>query len=345
MQTDKKFSVIMVDDEIWALRGLQGIIDWNSFGFEIKGAFTDARKALSLIEETSPDVIFTDIRMPDIDGIELIKKVREFNKEAHIVIVTAYEDFEIARMAIKSNVSDYLIKPLNREDVKNTATMLFDKLATQKSSSVSISDFDLLSKETCELVEVQRLLEGVLAPDMCIAVSSSPLCASSFVPLRISDYSYAGLVPRASLPELNSSKTSYGLSMPVVKASHLYESVLEAVMSFEGKFFFSDCEQIRKIQKYLYENMDKKLSLEDVAGHFFLSKSYVHELFRNNTDTSAMCFLKDLRLTKAASLLTKKSGSVREIAALVGYEDPGYFSRQFKVKYGCTPEKYAAGNN
>lgn len=340
-QNNKKYSVIMVDDEIWALRGLMGIINWEQNGFEIKGTFTDSRKALDEILNTRPDIIFTDIRMPDIDGIELIRTIRENGLDSRIVIVTAYEDFEIARMALKSNVSDYLIKPLSREDVKNTAAALYEQLSKDNVTEKHLTDFDLSKKESYLEPLVAQEISRFFKPGIQVVISERPLKAETALPIYISDYPYSYLAFSPDFDTLSNNE-KHGVSTPISAKENLIEHIKEAQMSYDGGFEFSDNETIANIQKFLYENMDKKLNLEQIASHFYLSKPYVHELFRNNTDTSAMNFLKEVRLTRAAYYLSTKKANVREVALMVGYDDPGYFSKQFKSKFGCTPEGYAA---
>lgn len=341
-QTRKMYSVMMIDDEIWALRGLMGIIDWNEYGFEIQGSFTDSREALNAILASRPDVVFTDIRMPGIDGVELIKQIREQKLPARIVIVTAYEDFEIARMALKTNVTDYLIKPLDREDVKNAAQSIYEQLAGDTKNVFRLTDYDLSDEGILLLPEVSRHLYSLPLFGMRVVVCDQPVALEGLTPIHIKGYACSYLVPETALDLLAQAQGRKGLSTPIRTSDKLSEHITEAKMSYDGDFRFSENELTAHIQRFLYENMDKKLSLEQIANHFYLSKSYVYELFRNYASTSAMNFLKEVRLTRAASCLLSTKASIQEVAAFVGYDDPGYFSKQFKIKYGCTPEKYAA---
>ena len=94
------YKVIVVDDETWICKLIRKIVDWNNLGFDIIADAGDGLSALNLIKEHHPDLVITDIRMPSLDGIELIKTVRELNIDTEFMIISGYSDFEYARNAI-----------------------------------------------------------------------------------------------------------------------------------------------------------------------------------------------------------------------------------------------------
>ena len=344
----KMFRAVFVDDEIWALRGIQGILDWKEYGFENVGAYTDPREALEAIGELAPDVVFTDIRMPGIDGMSLIEKIKESVPSVSFVIVSAYRDFEIARQACKNEVSDYLIKPLDKNEVKNTLRTLYDKLLKKSGDTFRITDLDLSDPESHKDPDLIRFIGELTARAPLCVLTSNKEAAEIFrclTPVRIDGikYSYVIEAPKTlpapgELPE----GLRVGLSTEFSAPEDLARRVTEAVKSYRGGFFFSDNEQTAKIEEYLYDNLDKKITMDDICRSFFLSKPYIFELFRENSDTTAMGFLKSVRLCRAADLLKSASASVSDVAAAVGFDDAGYFTKTFKARYGMTPEQYAA---
>ncbi len=106
----KKISVMIVDDEKLVLEDLLTIIDWDELGFEIVATAMNGKQALSKYEQYHPQVVFTDIKMPFMDGIELIKHLRKIDAKAQILLLTAYEDFSYAKSAIQYDILDYIIK-------------------------------------------------------------------------------------------------------------------------------------------------------------------------------------------------------------------------------------------
>ena len=111
-------TILVVEDESRARRGLITMIHSISPSYEIIGDASNGRTAFEIILSKRPDVVFTDIRMPQMDGLELIKKVRSFQMNTRFVIVSAYEEFEYARQALTLGVDDYLVKPVMKEDVE-----------------------------------------------------------------------------------------------------------------------------------------------------------------------------------------------------------------------------------
>lgn len=102
--------VLIVDDEFLVRLGLKTTINWPQYGYNIVGEASNGLEALKLFDRLKPDVLMTDIKMPDMDGLELISEIKKKGKEIQIIIISNYRDFDYARQAIKFGVSQYLIK-------------------------------------------------------------------------------------------------------------------------------------------------------------------------------------------------------------------------------------------
>ncbi len=110
--------VMLVDDEPFILQGLSVIIDWEKEGYEIVKKASDGQEALDYLKEKEVDLIITDIRMPQINGLELLEKVRnEKLSEAYIIILSGYNDFKYAQAAIRYSCMDYILKPVQKEQL------------------------------------------------------------------------------------------------------------------------------------------------------------------------------------------------------------------------------------
>ncbi|WP_336785206.1 response regulator transcription factor [Paenibacillus sp. MMO-177] len=111
------YRVLLVDDEPFAIEGLQLLIDWKKNGFEVESVCGDGEEAARLIRESKPDLVVTDIRMPIMDGLELISQMRqEGHKQTKFVVMSGYSDFEYARRALQLGVSHYLTKPIMSDE-------------------------------------------------------------------------------------------------------------------------------------------------------------------------------------------------------------------------------------
>lgn len=109
------FRVYLIDDEKWLLDSLQEMIEWNKYNAVVIGKQTSSVKALDEIRILCPDIIFTDIRMPDIDGIELMQRIKLWKKNIEFIFITGYAEFEYAKKAIQLNAVEYCLKPVEEE--------------------------------------------------------------------------------------------------------------------------------------------------------------------------------------------------------------------------------------
>ncbi len=139
--------VLIVDDE-YMVRGLfKRCIDWNDLGMEIVGEASGAQEALELTDRLNPDIIYTDICMPYIDGIELSRLVFEKYPNIKIVILTGYEEFEYAKKSLKLGIADFLLKPINDDEIRKSALGLKEKIEIERSHSSEYNRLKTLLEE------------------------------------------------------------------------------------------------------------------------------------------------------------------------------------------------------
>ena len=111
------YRIILVDDEEEVRKSIIRKIDWEAVGFSVAGDAENGEDALEKIEVLEPDVVLTDIRMPYMDGLTLAERLRQKYPSIKIVIFSGYDDFEYAKRAIKINVAEYILKPVNVEEL------------------------------------------------------------------------------------------------------------------------------------------------------------------------------------------------------------------------------------
>ena len=124
--------VLIVDDEYFVRMGLRQTIDWEGLGFLLVGEAENGVQALSLIRERQPDIVITDIKMPKMDGIELIAAIGEQGYPCEIILLSGYEEFSYAKKAIEHGVSAYLLKPTKNEDLIAALLKLKSKFAERQ---------------------------------------------------------------------------------------------------------------------------------------------------------------------------------------------------------------------
>lgn len=111
------YRIILVDDEEEVRKGIIRKIDWETLGFQVVGDAENGQDALEKIEQLEPDVVMTDIRMPYMDGLTLTSWIRQKYPSVKVLIFSGFDDFEYAQQAIKLNVTEYILKPVNVEEL------------------------------------------------------------------------------------------------------------------------------------------------------------------------------------------------------------------------------------
>lgn len=111
------YRILLVDDEEEVRKSMIKKIDWKNAGFQVAGDAENGEEAMEIIEASEPDVVLTDIRMPYMDGLSLAERIRQRYPSTKVVIFSGYDDFEYAQRAIKLNVTEYILKPVNVEEL------------------------------------------------------------------------------------------------------------------------------------------------------------------------------------------------------------------------------------
>lgn len=120
--------VMIADDEERICQLIEALIDCDALQMEVVGVAHNGLEACELVESLRPDILITDIRMPGYSGLELIEKVKESEENLEIIIISGYAHFAYAQTAIKFGVGDYLLKPINREELTGTLRKLGEKI-------------------------------------------------------------------------------------------------------------------------------------------------------------------------------------------------------------------------
>ncbi len=124
--------VLIVDDEEKVCKLIINLVEWQNLGMEIISYALNGIDALNIIEEKKPDLVITDIRMPGYNGLELIKRGKEINKDIDFIIISGYKHFDYAKNAIKYGVEDYLLKPINKREFLDALNKMVEKYKIKK---------------------------------------------------------------------------------------------------------------------------------------------------------------------------------------------------------------------
>ncbi len=124
----RTFSIILADDEQNILYGMQKGIDWASLGFSVVGTAQNGKEVLEIMEEFHTDLVISDIKMPFMDGLELAKQIQENYMNTKVILFSGWDDFEYARLAISYGVSEYIMKPINYDEMQKLLIEMHEEL-------------------------------------------------------------------------------------------------------------------------------------------------------------------------------------------------------------------------
>lgn len=144
------YRVLIVDDEPWVAYGISKLIPWESEGFQVIGEAFDGSSALTLIQEHRPEVVISDIRMPGLNGIQLLEEISNRQLETEVILVSGYSEFEYAQQALRLGAFDYLLKQIEREQLMETIARLKCRLERNR---LTAKDPDMLLNELFDLLD------------------------------------------------------------------------------------------------------------------------------------------------------------------------------------------------
>lgn len=122
------YSVYLLDDEPFILEGLKYILPWEEYGFEIVGSSNNGFDGYNEIINKNVDLIITDIMMPKMTGLELIEELKKSSYESNFIVLSAFQEFEYAKKAISIGAENYLLKPIDTEELSNNLKTVYEKL-------------------------------------------------------------------------------------------------------------------------------------------------------------------------------------------------------------------------
>ena len=122
------YKVVIVDDEPIIAEGLQKMVPWESYGCVVIGTACSGTEGLKLIRETHPDIVFSDIRMADLDGLGMIAAIKSEYPDIEVTILTGYRDFEYARTAVQLGVRRFLLKPSRMDEINGAIQAMIEAL-------------------------------------------------------------------------------------------------------------------------------------------------------------------------------------------------------------------------
>ena len=160
----KKLRVLLVDDEIMIREGFKHLFDWEAHDCEVVGEAADGMEALAQIDTLNPDIVIMDIHIPIMNGLKVIQLARLRHPDIAFVIVSGYDDFSYCREALRLQITDYILKPVNYEEfgscIDNLKIALFEKQSSAQTEQT----------EERPIQSITRYLQQHLSEELSLSV-------------------------------------------------------------------------------------------------------------------------------------------------------------------------------
>ncbi|GGA30872.1 response regulator transcription factor [Paenibacillus physcomitrellae] len=153
------YKVFIVDDEPFIIEGLYDILDWPSFGLEIVGQAENGQRALDVLSVRPVDVLITDISMPVMNGLSLIREARKLHPDLKVIILSGFNEFDYLKEGMKLGIENYLLKPINIEELESTLRNTVEKLDSSRSEEL----YDAFDVQIIKDNTLYRWLTGQIA--------------------------------------------------------------------------------------------------------------------------------------------------------------------------------------
>lgn len=340
------YRVITVDDEPMIKKTLRHLID-RTGQFQVVGEGEDGREALALIERHDPDLVITDIRMPVMDGLELIEELRRQGRKPEVVILSGYDDFSYAQKAIRYGIVEYLLKPIRPALLLDTLDRLMRRFEQSRQSDSARARTIMLCKKYAEMIaeHVWLLDESGVSAELKRFEDNAGETNADPEGMRTAYVELLGLL-HGLLAEKGSGlfpegETNYLPAKPeelYPYASRLAEEAMERIRQSRN---FGSHQGIHRAADYLKRHFTSaSLSLQEVAGHISMSPAYFSRSFKEEMGVTFVHYLTQLRMDKAKELLGNPDCKTADIAEAVGYADYVHFAKVFKKYGGLTPTEY-----
>lgn len=355
------YHILVVDDSGLERRGIKTLLKKTDPTFKIYEA-VNGFEAWEIIQKQNIDIVFTDVRMPVMNGIELLKLVKNFNKNIQIVIFSAYSDFEYTGEAIKNNVDFYILKPINVSEFHKVLSEIIKKLKQIEQSRNEENEiiknmvkYDMQFQLVSEADITAGIIDAISVKKWeCVEQLTEELFEnleqekeSSFLYIRqiavtILKKLYANVdtEKRGTIFQVVDRINTLGDSEAVKK--YTIQSVNKICREFlsgeQGKIVKSQL--IKRILYKIHQQYMEDISLESLAAEINLSPKYLGKLFKQEMGIGFIKYLTNYRLEMAKQFLQWTNKKITDISRAVGFQDASYFCHIFRQRYEMSPEQY-----
>lgn len=318
------WKVLLVEDEVFVRESVREIIAWEELGFTVAGEAGNGSEALEMIRRDPPDLVLADIVMPEMDGVELLRRTREEGYRSRFIMLTCIGEFEYVRQAMEYGASNYILKlSMSVNSLRDTLRKMSAELAKDDAAATRVAGgAGGAAQETGAA--------GRQADDHGPQTAASPQ-AGRLLP---EEERLQPPFPPVQTDAGASASSHGGHNGPPASPSAVPAQAEPAVSHPE----------VRKILQYIAENYPQDITVKSMAQYVMMGENYVSALFKKKTGQTLIHYLHRVRVEKAMDYLLHTDLPVHEIGHRVGFINGNYFIKIFKRLTHQTPSKYRQWN-
>lgn len=358
------YRVLLVDDWDIFLVELKRLNVWGAVSeFEVAGKASNGKQALEMLKSSPYDMVLTDIRMPVIDGLQLLRRINQDSLCSCVVLLSEYSEFNYARQGIVLGAFDYLVKPPSREsllELFRRAHRFLDTLKKGEGASAgsAVDDFgwayphaeekqiiDAFLRQSDEAV---RIFDGTVK-NLYTAMADNIIKAGIVVRKlyhRIVEEVYSGIPWLSNFIDIRFFDFT---DCPGEGGAGSYHEYYCGKMTFLLDFlhqFQPEAEDgtIGEICAYILSHPEENIKLKALAEKFYINNTYLSNTFAVKTGMHYNNYVTMVKMARARYLFQTTDLKAYEVGYQLGYHDINYFSRLFKKYSGKSPAEYRSLN-
>lgn len=353
------YRLVIADDELLVRKGLTQRIDWYALGFEICGQFEDGENVIEYVKNNPVDVIFSDVQMLSVSGLEVARWVAANCPDTKIVLLSGYKEFDYVREALQANVYDYVLKPVNLSEVARVFEKIKEEL-NKRNGEVGghiatlfayreSEEFREIAKNAARLAEiisggVQEAEYKENYEEWIGAVKRSEKRHVPTYVFQLFDMLYECLEKKGIyLPE-ELGKTNVYQRIASWNEREVEKNIETILLDIANSVYstkvVTKSNIVSRAKEYVDQHIGEDFSVDDVADSMYLSKGYFIREFKARAGITLMDYARRRRMEKAVELIKEGITSPGELAKAVGYSDLKYFQKSFKKHTGYSIREY-----
>jgi len=357
---------MIVDDMEIMRRDLKRLKIWGEqTGFVVTQEAKDGQDAVGKLRRGKVDLVITDIKMPVVDGIELLKKIIDEELSYCVVLLSEYSEFEYARQGIVYGAFDYIVKPIKEDKILELLKKACKCINKKKLEKEKVKKLETELEEKVEIFytpeDVEKIVNLFKEVDERVIEASANLIETIGAAVDYDLLKAAYVLKRITFTLIENLTEIYPWLHKLIHTSeyeHIDFTEFSNFLDMKKIFLQMIDEFIAKIRKFQYgsemnsmvrnicklvlEHIDTEVSVKIIADEMFLNQSYLSTLYKEKTGISLVEYITMVKMERAKILLYDINVRNYEIASKLGYKDVEYFSKLFKKYTGLTPSKFKA---